>query len=238
VVDTLFLCESCGINTALLRTDDDTVRILNKYWKRGGKIQWLAQTYPKGDDLTNVKQAIDNGAVGAFVMGSIADKIVLENRVEDLIKPIEFIKQNNLICGTAGHSIKVMQTCVENQIETDFFMKTFHHDNYWSAHPKENRHPFTEMQPHSPDHNQYHDNLWCISAEETAAFFAKNNTPWIAYKILAAGAIPPKDGFRFAFENGADFACVGMFDFQVVENSNIAHDLFNQKLNRNRPWMA
>jgi len=43
------------------------------------------------------------------------------------------------------------------------------------------------------------------------------NEPWIAFKALAAGAIPPQDGFKFAFENDADFICVGMFDFQIVE---------------------
>ena len=29
--------------------------------------------------------------------------------------------------------------------------------------------------------------------------------PWIAFKVLAAGAIPPQDGFRYAFANGAGF---------------------------------
>ena len=38
--------------------------------------------------------------------------------------------------------------------------------------------------------------------------------PWIAYKVLAAGAIHPADGFKYAFQNGADFACVGMLDFK------------------------
>ena len=47
------------------------------------------------------------------------------------------------------------------------------------------------------------------------------NKPWIAFKILAAGAIKPKEGFKYAFENGADFACVGLFDYQVVEDCNI-----------------
>ena len=62
--------------------------------------------------------------------------------------------------------------------------------------------------------------------------------PWIAYKVLAAGAIAPKDGFQYAFENGADFACVGMFDFQVVDNVNTLTELFATELNRTRPWCA
>jgi hypothetical protein len=52
---------------------------------------------------------------------------------------------------------------------------------------------------------------------------------------LAAGAIEPKDGFKWAYDNGADFICVGMFDFQVVNNVNIAIDCL-KNTNRTRPW--
>ena len=33
----------------------------------------------------------------------------------------------------------------------------------------------------------------------------KIDKPWIAFKVLAAGAVHPKKSFRYAFENGADF---------------------------------
>jgi hypothetical protein len=59
--------------------------------------------------------------------------------------------------------------------------------------------------------------------------------PWIAFKILAAGAIQPKDGFSYAFNNGADFICVGMYDFQIVDNVNILLDTL-ANVNRTRPW--
>jgi NAD(P)H-dependent flavin oxidoreductase YrpB (nitropropane dioxygenase family) len=62
--------------------------------------------------------------------------------------------------------------------------------------------------------------------------------PWIAFKVLAAGAFHPRDGFRFAFENGADFINVGMFDFQVVEDVNTAIDVLSSLKNRTRPWHA
>jgi uncharacterized membrane protein YphA (DoxX/SURF4 family) len=234
VIETLWLCEACGINTVILRTDENSIRILDKYRKRGGKIQWLAQTYPKGLDLTNVKTAIDNGAIGAFVMGNTADQIILENRIDDLIKPIELIQSQGLIAGTAGHSLTVPVACVGNEIKVDFFMKTFHHNNYWSATPIDPLNPY--LPKDGSQHSQSHDNIWCLSDTATADFFKNNTTPWIAYKVLAAGAIKPNDGLRHAFMNGADFTCVGMFDFQVIENANTVCDILNSDLKRERKW--
>ena len=236
VIETLWLCEACGINTAIFRCDENTIRILEKYWKRGGKVQWLAQTYPKGEDLTNVKLAVDHGAIGGFVMGNIADQIVYDKKIEHLIKPIEFIQSQGLIAGTAAHSLKVPMACVENGIKADFFMKTFHHNNYWSATPIDPSDP--ELPKQGQDHNMSHDNIWCMSDKDTAEFFKTNATPWIAYKVLAAGAIKPEDGFRHAFASGADFACVGMFDFQVIENANIAYNMLNSDFKRERTWYA
>jgi hypothetical protein len=62
--------------------------------------------------------------------------------------------------------------------------------------------------------------------------------PWLAFKTLAAGAIHPKKGFRYAFENGADFIVVGMYDFQIVDDVNIAMDILNSDIKRDRPWRA
>jgi uncharacterized membrane protein YphA (DoxX/SURF4 family) len=237
VIETLWLYEACGINTTIMRTDEQTIRILKEFWRRGGKIQWLAQTYPKDDDLSNIQIAIDNGAMGAFVMGNIADKLVYNNQMDFLAKPIEFIRSQGLIAGTAAHSINLPRRCLEYGIEPDFYMKTMHHDKYWSAHPKENRNEYiVNAEDYSLDHNQQHDNIWCVDAPDTADFFKSCEIPWIAYKIMAAGAIKPHDGFRYAFENGADFTCVGMFDFQVIDNANIVYDTVNSELNRERKW--
>jgi hypothetical protein len=55
---------------------------------------------------------------------------------------------------------------------------------------------------------------------------------------MAAGAIPPEPAFRYAFENGADFICAGMFDFQVEHNTALVRELLPKARNRDRAWFA
>lgn len=82
------------------------------------------------------------------------------------------------------------------------------------------------------------DNYWDMDPAKTSAFMKTVQKPWIAFKVLAAGAIRPESRFRYAFENGADFICVGMFDFQVGQNVKTACDMVNVFRQRERPWCA
>jgi len=240
IMETWRLCEECGVNTMIgpvnspyALGEDPTIRVYKRYrGQLGGRIQWIAQTYPKSTDLTgSIQKAIDNGAVGAFVHGGIADNWVRLNRVDLLARAIEFARKNGLIAGCACHALEVPMALEEAGVELDFYMKTLHSDNYWSATPRAER-PKRGLPPH--------DNMWCTRPEETIEFMKTVAKPWIAFKVLAAGAIHPRDGFRFAFEGGADFINVGMFDFQVREDAILARDTIATIANhrRPRPWRA
>ncbi len=54
--------------------------------------------------------------------------------------------------------------------EPDYYMKTLHHDNYWSAHPRENRVEGAMIAGNKPDHNQWHDNMFDLFPEKTVEF--------------------------------------------------------------------
>ncbi len=244
IFETWQLCEENGINTAILRLDNQVIRLINKYWHEvGGNIQWLAQVKIKEDDLfSDISRAIDNGAIGAYIHGGVADKFITQGKIDLIAKAVEYIKDNGVIAGVAGHLLQVPMTCEKEGLDVDFYMKTLNSGNYWTAGPRliedENWVPDPEKEI-VPEYNpRTHDNIWATTPQQTIAFMKKVKKPWIAYKVLGAGAIHPKEGFDYAFRNGADFICVGMFDFQVQEDVAIAQKVLSSDLKRKRPWCA
>ena len=217
IFQTLDLAESCGVNTII--TNPALCGFINDYWKSGGKIQFISDCN-KGT-VADIQKSIDNGACACYVQGGAADKLVAEGKFDDIAAALDLIRKNRLPAGIGGHKLATIKACVEKGLRPDFWMKTLHPVNYWSA----------KVQPEM-------DNIFCDNPEETAAFMHNLPEPWIAFKVLAAGAIEPAAGFKYAFEQGADVICVGMYDFQIVDDVNIAFDVFKTKLARTREWRA
>ena len=232
---TLSIAEKCGVNTLL--TDPVLAKVINEYWDRKlGKIQFMSDCvgldYSTGEPrakpfqewLDFIQQAIDNGATACYIQGETADfYFQQDDGPEKVNKALNLIRNAGLPAGIGAHHIETIRKAVDLGFNPDFWMKTIHTQDYWSA-----------------QHPTWHDNKYCFNTEETIAYMNDLPQPWIGFKILAAGAIHPEQGFRFAFESGADFICVGMYDFQMVQDINIALDCLNDPAirNRNRPWRA
>ncbi len=232
IMETWALCEAHGINTMVASsTDPHAYEVYRKYRARGGKMQFLAQVSPAKTDLkTPVMQAVDAGAVGAFLVGNLGDLWTRERSIDLVGDVVQLIRSQGMIAGVAGHELRTLKEVEKAGIAPDFHVKTLHDNNYWSR-----RQPGQDKEVID---NYTADNYWCLDPVETIRFMSELERPWIAYKILAAGAIHPKAGFRHAFGNGADFALVGMFDFQVATDAAIACEAVSESRNRNRAWMA
>ncbi|UCE50400.1 MAG: hypothetical protein JSW47_09585 [Phycisphaerales bacterium] len=220
VFETLELAEENGINTILTNPVSD--RVINRYWnERGGKIQWISDCASGKTIEAGIKRSVDSGAHAVYIQGGLCDNAVKKGQVHLLGEALEYIKKLGVPGGLGAHRLDTVKACVDGGLKPDFWVKTLHRTDYWSA----------GIEPEN-------DNIWSRTPQETIKYMESMDTPWIAFKILAAGAIHPRRSFRWVFENGADFACVGMFDFQVIEDSLIAQDVFSKKINRQRPWRA
>jgi hypothetical protein len=232
IMETWAICERLGVNTMICYPEDKhAIGVYREYRKRGGRIQYLAQIAPKKNDLkTAVEHAVDAGAVGAFLVGNQGDEWTRDGSVGLIGELISIIKDHKLISGVAGHELRTPMSVEKAGIEPDFYMKTLHSTNYWSQRRPDQTKEIID--------NYGIDNYWCMDPDQTIAYMRSIKRPWLAYKVLAAGAIHPRDGFRHAFQNGADFAVVGMFDFQVAEDVKVACEVLSSPLQRAREWLA
>jgi len=107
--------------------------------------------------------------------------------------------------GIGAHQLETVQACVAAGLAPDFWVKTLHHCDYWSAAQGRPERQHLVREPRGD--RRLH--------ERAAPALDRLQGP-------RRGRIPPSDGFKYAFRNGADFICVGMYDFQIVEDVNIA----------------
>jgi len=230
VLETLALLEECGVNAIIADPRKKPMDVFKAHWKRGGKIQWIAEGHPEPDDLkTNIRASIDWGASAVYIQGVIGDRWLKEGHADKLGECVEFIKSQGVPGGLGAHMLDVIVNSEARGFDPDFYVKTLHHSNYWSSRRSDQG---TDVVSNNAD------NFWEPTPEETIQFMKTVKKPWIAFKTLAAGAIHPTSGFQYAFEGGADFICVGMFDFQVREDAIITRKILEGLKNRDRAWYA
>ncbi len=236
LMETFKVAEENGINT-VFESGAVLVRKYNKQY--GGHMQIIPSVHPAVGQSEQklkdeIKHQVDSGVPALYVWGVAGDKLVQAGETRLIAKAVEFIKSHGIPAGVGSHSLLVPMACEKEKVPCDFYVKTFHSDDYPSATPKELRKEWIWLE----GGKGWYDNMWCINPEETIEFMRTVTKPWVAFKILAAGAIPPRQAFAHAFNNGADFIAVGMFDFQIKENSELTRRLVEREQKRRRPWCA
>lgn len=245
ILDTYQMYEENGIDTAFLRIEARQVELAKRYMKeRGGKLQWMAQLVINEKDQErdlNIAMEIP-GVKAAYIRGLEGDRFFKSGQFDVLAAALEKMKAQKLVAGLGSHLIDTLMASEREGLNPDFYFKTFNSGQYWSAGqaltPDPNWKPNAQELVQSEYAPGNHDNLWETTPTATTGFFAKIDKPFVAYKVLAAGAIHPVEGFKYAFEKGADFLSVGMYDFQIKENVNVTKQLFQSKMDRSRPWRA
>jgi hypothetical protein len=227
--ETLELAETQGITAINTWVMQENSHIFN-HWKRGGKMKWFAQVRLDADGgFSQIQKAIDEGAAGIHITGDAAESLLNGREFEKVGETVQFIKSRKRVAGVAAHDLRVLVECEKAKLDVDFYQKTFHSHEY-----------FTAPRPGEKDAVGANDNSWCSDPQAVIDFMANVKKPWIAFKILAAGAIPPRAAFPYAFNSGADFILVGMFDWQIEEDAKLARRVIaavtSPSSKRTRPW--
>jgi len=233
ILETMAVAEAHGVDTLVIHTAPGVVSLLKKYrYRQGGKIKWIicptAQVDTEFDAYKKqVETLVGEGVDAIYLWGVIADRLVSQDKVDMIARAVEVAKANGVPSGVGAHDLEVIKQCERNNVDTDFYIKTLHHHNYGTA-PRVDE--LTKVTAEVPGY-------WCNNPDEVVDFMKGVEKPWIAFKVMAAGAIPPKNAFSYAFDNGADFVLAGMFDFEIAEDVLVANSAL-KKARRSRPWRA
>jgi uncharacterized membrane protein YphA (DoxX/SURF4 family) len=232
VMQTLALGEKCGMNAII--SNPQMGRIFQKYKHEfRGNIKFISDCGINLDFQKGIAMSLAADWDALYCQGEITDrwtnpgwddpkKRTVDERMELIRQGLEEIRKHGKPAGIGAHRIEAIKACVDHGIKPDFWVKTCHNHDYWSAKSDQ----------------EWMDNYFDFDPEETIRFMATLQEPWIAFKVLAAGAIKPEVGLKYAFTNGADFVCMGMYDFQIVEDVNIALEVLPMAKDRARPWKA
>ncbi len=228
---TLEIAESHGINALNTFVTDD-ISALHEHWKNGGKMKWIAQVGAgNSDGCPHVQLAVDRGATAIHINGDHAETLLARGKFERVGEIVQWTKAQKRIAGVSAHDLQVIVECEKLKLGVDFYQKTLHTLDYYTAPRPDETGPKGKC-----------DNSWCNDPKAVIDFMARIQKPWIAFKILAAGALQPRQAFPHAINGGADFILVGMFDWQIAEDVKLARKVLSVAMQpgskRTRPWRA
>ncbi len=234
IIDTMALAEKNGINTLVVHTVPLVMQILKKYrYEQGGKMQWIiCPTAPIEPGLAAYTKQVDTliemGVDAIYLWGVRGDQLVSQGKMDLLKQAVDVVKKRNIPSGVGGHDLRVVSECEKHGVDADFYIKTFHHHSYPTGpKPEEIKGPTGEI-----------PGYWCSNPDDVARVMQDVKKPWIGFKVMAAGAIPPEQAFPYVVKQGVDHILAGMFDFEIETDAKLARKAFAENRKRKRPWRS
>ena len=233
ILQTLEMAEENGIDAISVTYLPRPMKLLKQHRRRGGKMKWVMNLMVSPDpDLhafgEEVMKAAYDGVEAIFVHGGHADALVVSGKTGLIGEAIDRIKMADLPAGVAAHNLDVVQECEKIGVPTEYYVKTFHHHNFPGAPTADQIKGATCEIP----------GYWDRDPQRTIEVMKTVKKPWIAYKVMAAGAIPPEEAFDYAFNHGADFVLAGMFDFEIAHDVRLARKVIEAHKSRERLWAS
>jgi hypothetical protein len=214
IKETLSRAEDAGINTTIMRSDAHIHRLLREYSNEGGEIQWIAQVpgdRTSADFRVDARKAVGAGAVAAYLHGGLLDACYADRDVEGFAELVEIMREGGVPVGTAGHAPEAHLWAYEHGFALDFHVVCFY--NCGSLHDGRGEKFQEEDPPHAIEAIQAIDR------------------PCIAYKIMAAGRVEPREAFERAYGGikPNDVVNVGIYrgdkDDMVEENARMVGEI-------------
>ena len=189
IMETLDQAAALGITAVAAPPYERWIRLFGRYVDKGGKLRtWIAQPDSDPRQMRRViAAAAKGGAKAVFIQGARADEQFARGGFQTLKGWLEHIRGFGLPAGLASHRPDTHPEYERRELPTDFYYQCF-------------------FQPVGEKYVFAHRDL-------AVATIGKIAKPVVGYKVLAAGRIPAKDGFEFAFRylRAKDGLCVGVY---------------------------
>ncbi|UCH33627.1 MAG: hypothetical protein JSV65_13790, partial [Armatimonadota bacterium] len=196
-VEFLQSCVAHGIDCIQARGDRHIGDIVQSYWDRHGRgLRWIAQSVGGVDGTEKcIRRVAELGAIGCYIHGGLTEQLTdFESRtIARVADWLALIKDLGMTAGIACHNPEVLRIAEEQDCGAEFYMQTINPVAYFAA----------------------------ADTDLVARTIRDCPRPVLAFKILAAGRVEPREAFAFALERikPTDGVIVGMSRFEEIEEN-------------------
>jgi hypothetical protein len=199
IIAVLNRAADAGVTAIASPPEQRWIDLFTKYREGGGRLKiWIAQCHSAADMIeAEIDRAVKAGAAAVFIQGARTEEQFGKGNFDALRRWLDRIKNAGLPAGFAAHWPEIHPELEKRKFPSDFYFQCCYCVSKGDTYRPEERE----------------------AAMKTILSIEK---PVVAYKILAAGRLPPEEGFDYALTRlrPKDGVCVGVYAKQAEEQVN------------------